>query len=33
MDWEKASAELAKKLDPAHVKVRKQGGLDYEEAA
>jgi len=26
MDWDKASAELSKKLDPAHVKGRKQGG-------
>ena len=26
IDWQQASAELAKKLDPAHVKCRKQGG-------
>lgn len=26
IDWQQASAELAKKLDPAHVKGRKQGG-------
>ena len=26
MDWQKASAELSRKLDPAHVKGRKQGG-------
>lgn len=26
MDWQKASVELAKKLDPKHVKGRKQGG-------
>lgn len=26
MDWDKASAELKKKLDPAHVKQRSQGG-------
>ena len=26
MDWQKVSAELAKKLDPKHVKGRKQGG-------
>lgn len=26
MDWDKATAELRKKLDPAHVKGRKQGG-------
>lgn len=26
MDWEKASADLSRKLDPAHVRSRKQGG-------
>ena len=26
MDWDKASVELSKKLDPKHVKGRKQGG-------
>lgn len=26
MDWQKASTELAKKLDPKHVKGRRQGG-------
>lgn len=26
MDWQKASAELSRKLDPAHVRSRKQGG-------
>lgn len=25
MDWSKASAELARKLDPVHVKGRRQG--------
>lgn len=34
MDWSKASAELARKLDPAHVKGRKQGSgqVQYIEA-
>jgi DNA repair and recombination protein RAD52 len=30
MDWEKATAELTRKLDPAHVKGRTQGGTQVQ---